>query len=76
MSSPTQPIRPLDERDLAPDPFLQFVAWLDGARTAGVHEPEAMTLATASSTRTPSARMVLLRGWGAAGFVLDRKSVV
>jgi pyridoxamine 5'-phosphate oxidase len=69
MSSPTQPIRPLDERDLAPDPFVQFVAWLDGARTAGVHEPEAMTLATTSSTRAPSARMVLLRGWGADGFV-------
>ena len=69
MSSPTQPIRPLDERDLDPDPFVQFVAWFDGARVAGVHEPEAMTLATASSTGAPSARMVLLRGWGANGFV-------
>ena len=69
MSSPTQPIRPLDERDLDPDPFVQFVAWFDGARVAGVHEPEAMTLATTSSTPAPSARMVLLRGWGADGFV-------
>lgn len=69
MSSPTQPIRPLDERDLNPDPFVQFAAWLDGARIAGVHEPEATTLATASPTRAPSARMVLLRGWGADGFV-------
>ena len=69
MSSPTQPIRPLDERYLDPDPFVQFVAWLDGARIAGVHEPEAMTLATASPAGDPSARMVLLRGWGADGFV-------
>ena len=69
MSSPTRPIRPLDERDLDPDPFVQFLAWLDGARVAGVHEPEAMTLATTSSAPAPSARMVLLRGWGADGFV-------
>jgi pyridoxamine 5'-phosphate oxidase len=69
MSSPTQPIRPLDERDLDPDPFVQFVAWLDGARIAGVHEPEATTLATASSAGAPAARMVLLRGWDADGFV-------
>lgn len=69
MSSPTQPVVPLDERDLDPDPFAQFVTWLDGARTAGVHEPEAMTFATASPAGVPSARMVLLRGWGPDGFV-------
>lgn len=69
MSSPTQPVAPLNESDLDPDPFAQFVTWLDGARTAGVHEPEAMTFATASPAGVPSARMVLLRGWGPAGFV-------
>jgi pyridoxamine 5'-phosphate oxidase len=69
VSSPTQTIVPLDDGDLDPDPFVQFVVWLEAARAAGVHEPEAMTLATASSTGVPSARMVLLRGWGPAGFV-------
>ena len=69
MSSPTQPVVPLNEGDLDPDPFVQFVAWLDGARADGVHEPEAMTLATASSAGVPAARMVLLRGWGPEGFV-------
>ncbi len=69
MSSPTQPVVPLDEGDLDPDPFTQFAAWFDGARSVGVHEPEAMTLATASPAGVPSARIVLLRGWGPDGFV-------
>lgn len=69
MSSPTRPIAPLDEGDLDRDPFVQFAAWLEGARDAGVHEPEATTLATATVTGVPSARMVLLRGWGTDGFV-------
>lgn len=60
---------PLDERDLDPDPFVQFAAWIDGARAAEVHEPEATTLATAAPNGRPSARMVLLRGWGHEGFV-------
>lgn len=69
MSSPTAPIAPLDEGNLAADPFMQFSLWIEGARTAGVHEPEAMTLATATREGVPSARMVLLRGWGPDGFV-------
>ncbi len=69
MSSPTQPVVPLGEGDLDPDPFIQFAAWFEGARTAEVHEPEAVTLATATPSGAPSARMVLLRGWGPAGFV-------
>ncbi len=60
---------PLDEGDLDPDPFVQFSAWLDGARATAVHEPEAVTLATATPSGVPSARMVLLRGWGPDGFV-------
>lgn len=69
MSSPTQPVVPLDEGDLDPDPFVQFSAWLDGARASAVHEPEAVALATATPSGVPSARMVLLRGWGPDGFV-------
>ena len=68
MSSPTQAIQLLREEDLDPDPFRQFATWFAGAVAAGLHEPEAMTLATASSDGAPSARMVLLRGHGPEGF--------
>lgn len=70
MSSPTRPALPLTTSDLDPDPVRQFAAWLEHARHAGVHEPEAMALATASADAAPSARMVLLRGFGPAGFDL------
>lgn len=40
---------------------------MDHARAAGVHEPEAMTLATADAGGAPSARVVLLRGLGPDG---------
>ena len=69
MSSPTHVIVPLGEGDLDTDPYVQVTAWLDEARSAGVHEPEAAALATATPSGAPSARMVLLRGWGRDGFV-------
>lgn len=53
--------RPLNERDLDADPFVQLRAWLEEARAAGIELPEAMTLATATSDGAPSARMVLLK---------------
>ena len=59
---------PLREADLDPDPFRQFATWFKAAQEAGVREPEAMTLATATSDGAPSARMVLLKGYGPAGF--------
>jgi pyridoxamine 5'-phosphate oxidase len=59
--------RPLDERDLAPDPVAQLRRWLDEARAAGIDLPEAMTLATASRDGSPSARMVLLKDAGERG---------
>lgn len=69
MSSPIEPIPPLREDDLDPDPFRQFADWFAGAVAAGVREPEAMTLATATPDGAPSARMVLLRGHDPDGFV-------
>lgn len=47
---------------MAADPLQQLSAWLDVARSAGQPLPEAMCLATASTSGVPSARMVLLRG--------------
>jgi pyridoxamine 5'-phosphate oxidase len=52
----------MDERELHPDPLVQFRAWFDEAVAAGVREPDAMTLATASPDGSPSARTVSLRG--------------
>jgi pyridoxamine 5'-phosphate oxidase len=54
--------------DLDPDPIRQFLAWLTEAEGAGIREPNAMTLATASAAGEPSARVVLLRGVDADGF--------
>jgi pyridoxamine 5'-phosphate oxidase len=58
----------LDEGTIDRDPFRQFAVWYDAAVAAGVPEPEAMTLSTASATGRPSARIVLLRGFDARGF--------
>jgi pyridoxamine 5'-phosphate oxidase len=59
----------LHEADLDPDPFSQFQLWLDEAISAGVREPNAMTLATATIDGKPSARIVLLKGLDDRGFV-------
>jgi pyridoxamine 5'-phosphate oxidase len=51
------------------DPHAQFERWLVDVRDAGLHEPEAMALATAAPDGTPSLRMVLLKGHDERGFV-------
>jgi pyridoxamine 5'-phosphate oxidase len=58
------------------DPVARFDAWFAEARAAGVRMPEAMTLATATPDGAPSARIVLMKGHDAAGFVFftDRRS--
>ena len=58
----------LDEHDLPPAPEDQFARWLTDAVAAGVPEPNAMTLATASADGRPSARTVLLKAYDARGF--------
>jgi pyridoxamine 5'-phosphate oxidase len=59
----------LAEADVDPDPILQFGRWFEQATHAGLLEPTAMTLATATRDGRPSARMVLLRGFDQRGFV-------
>ncbi len=59
----------LSETDVDPDPLRQFQRWLDEAIAAELPEPTAMTLATVASDGTPSARVVLLKGIDAGGFV-------
>ena len=58
----------LRESDLDPDPIRQFGAWFEAAVRSEVPEPEAMTLATATTAGLPSARIVLLRGYDDRGF--------
>jgi len=59
---------PLRRADLDPDPLRQFAAWYSQAADA-VDTPEAVVLATATSSGGPSARMVLLKGFDQRGFV-------
>lgn len=59
----------LKESDLDPNPFKQFDKWFQQALAAGLPEPNAMTLATATPDGKPSARVVLLKGFDERGFV-------
>ena len=58
----------LDERDVDPDPIVQFRRWFDEAVKAEVPMVNAMTLATVSAQGQPSARIVLLKGVDERGF--------
>jgi pyridoxamine 5'-phosphate oxidase len=59
----------LREEDVLPDAILQFERWMNEAIAAGAEEPNAMTLATATPEGTPHARVVLLKGVDARGFM-------
>ena len=59
----------LDLPDLADDPITMFETWLSQALDAGLHEPNAMVLATATPHGRPSSRTVLLKGVDPDGFV-------
>jgi pyridoxamine 5'-phosphate oxidase len=59
----------LKESDADPDPLEQFRGWFGEALAADLHEPNAMTLATATADGRPSARVVLLKGFDERGFV-------
>jgi pyridoxamine 5'-phosphate oxidase len=59
----------LDTPDLAEDPVEMFQRWFDATVEAGLHEPNAMVVATVSADGRPSARLVLLKGLDERGFV-------
>jgi pyridoxamine 5'-phosphate oxidase len=59
----------LKEAELLEDPIEQFRVWFDEAKAAISDRPEAMTVATAGNDGRPSARIVLLKGFDARGFV-------
>jgi pyridoxamine 5'-phosphate oxidase len=51
------------------DPIPLFHSWLEEAKAAGLREPTAMSLATVDAAGDPDARMLLLKGADARGFV-------
>lgn len=59
----------LTKKEVEKDPIKQFGKWFQEAMDAGIHEPNAMTLATTSVDRKPSARIVLLKGYEERGFI-------
>ncbi|MDQ1477180.1 MAG: pyridoxamine 5-phosphate oxidase [Actinomycetota bacterium] len=59
---------PLSPESVDADPIAQFRRWYGEAEAAGVRQPDAMTLATATPTGEITARTVLLRGLDERGF--------
>ncbi len=59
---------PLNGESVDPNPISQFAHWFEQALSAELVDPNAMTLATASSDAVPSARIVLLKGFDERGF--------
>jgi pyridoxamine 5'-phosphate oxidase len=59
----------LAEPDADADPFRQFERWFADALAAKLPLPNAMTLATVREDGAPNARIVLLKGVEAGGFV-------
>ncbi len=57
----------IDPADLGPDPVAAFGTWFAQVAGAGVAEPNAMVLATTGPDGAPTARTVLLKGYGEDG---------
>ena len=55
--------------NVLPSPLEQFHIWFNEARHAGVRDPDAMCLSTASASGIPSSRMVLFKQLDKHGFV-------
>lgn len=59
----------LEEHQVASEPLLQFQDWLAEALRIGIHEPNAMTVATVGENGRPSSRPVLIKGCDERGIV-------
>ncbi|OTG84515.1 pyridoxamine 5'-phosphate oxidase [Acinetobacter sp. ANC 5054] len=58
----------LHEEQVNADPHEQFLLWFNHALAAQLHEPYAMSLATANAQGRPHVRTVLLRGATHSGY--------
>ena len=52
------------------NPFDLFQTWFDDAVKAEINDPDAVALASVDAEGMPSVRMVLLKEWSPAGFVI------
>ncbi|MFK8011161.1 MAG: pyridoxamine 5'-phosphate oxidase [Marinicellaceae bacterium] len=59
----------LNRKDLMESPFEQFNKWFEQAQSAGIQEPNAMSISTVSALGVPSSRTVLLKIYDDKGFV-------
>ncbi|MGH1561806.1 pyridoxamine 5'-phosphate oxidase [Mumia sp. DW29H23] len=66
----------LSEAEAGHDPVALFGRWFDEAVASGIHDPNAMALATATPGARPSVRIVLLKGFDGDGavFYTNRES--
>jgi pyridoxamine 5'-phosphate oxidase len=58
----------LHETQVDENPHQQFLTWFNAALAAHLHEPYAMSLATANAQGRPHVRTVLLRGATTSGY--------
>lgn len=61
--------RGLKREEMDADPVAQFSQWFSQATELGLHEPNAMTLATVDESGMPYQRTVLLKYYDTDGFV-------
>jgi len=71
---------PFDAKAAESDPALLFQGWLAAALAAGVPQPHAFSLATATAAGQPSSRMLILKdideaGWHFASSATSRKGL-
>lgn len=52
------------------DPFDLFQTWFDEAVKSEINDPDAVALASVDANGMPSVRVVLLKEWSPAGFVI------
>jgi len=62
-------LKQLSRVSVSPDPFEQFSVWMSEAINSEILDATAMTVATVDAACRPSARVVLLKGYGPNGFV-------
>ena len=61
--------RGLKREEMNAEPVAQFSQWFSQATELGLHEPNAMTLATVDESGMPYQRTVLLKYYDREGFV-------
>jgi len=62
-------LKQLSRSSVSRDPFEQFSIWMNEAISSEILDATAMTIATVDADCRPSARVVLLKGYGPDGFV-------